>query len=55
VSTAKIPSSACRLTRNRKPSTIDRTLGRSAFAVGAKRGRSASATNDAAYVTRSIA
>ena len=54
VSTAKIPISGCRPFRKRNPSRIERTLGRSASSSGGIFGSSQSATNDAAYVTRSI-
>ena len=54
VSTAKIPISTCRPFRNRKPSTIARTLGRSAASSGGKLGSARIAISDAAYVTRSM-
>jgi hypothetical protein len=48
VSTAKIPISAWRPRRKRKPSTIERRLGRSTSPSGGSRGSAQRATSEAA-------
>ena len=54
VSIAKIPISACRPFRNRKPSRIERKLGRSTSSSGGSFGSHQIASSDATYVAASI-
>ena len=49
-----MPSSAWRPLRKRKPSRIERTLGRSTSTSGGSLGSAASATRDATYVAQSM-